>query len=59
MLLDSLEDGVIEEILVFANIFDFSGVNRTQKWTRTVNFRYVLILKKLKILKKIFGTVFV
>ena len=38
MLLDSPENAVFKKVLVFAIIFDFPGVNRAQKWTKTVNW---------------------
>ena len=38
MLLDSPENAVFKKVLVFAIIFDFSRVNRAQKWTKTVNW---------------------
>ena len=54
----SPEDAVFGEILVF-NIFNFSGLNRAQKWCKTVNFGYVLFEQKLKILKNSSNTVFI
>ena len=42
MLIDTPKNAVSGEILVFDIIFDFSGVNWIQKWTKTVNFEYVL-----------------
>ena len=38
MLLDSPENAVFKKVLVFAIIFDFPGVNRAQKWTKSVNW---------------------
>ena len=38
MLLDSPENAVFKKVLVFAIIFYFPGVNRAQKWTKTVNW---------------------
>ena len=38
MLRDSPENAVFKKVLVFAIIFDFPGVNRAQKWTKTVNW---------------------
>ena len=51
MLLDSAEDEVVGEILVFTNIFYFSGLNKAQKWTKTVNFGYVPLRKNSKFWK--------
>ena len=50
MLFDSPEDLVFGEILLFPNIFYFPGVNRAQKWTKTVNVGYALFEHELKIL---------
>ena len=59
MLLDSAEDVVFGEILVFTNIFEFPRLNKAQKWTKIVNFGYVSFEEKLKILKNASNTVFV
>ena len=59
MLLESTEDVVFGEILVFGNIFDFPGLKKAQNWTKTVNFGYVCFEEKLEILKNSSNTVFV
>ena len=59
MLLDSAEGAVFGEILIFANIFDFTGQNKAQNWNKTVNIGYVPFEEKLKILKNSSNTVFV
>ena len=38
---DSPKDVVSGKIKAFGNILCFPGVNWAQKWTKTVNFRYV------------------
>ena len=43
---DSPKVVVSGKIKVFSNILVFPGVNWAQKWTKTVNFRYVPFLLK-------------
>ena len=59
LLFDSPKDAVFGKIFVFCNILHFPGVYWAQKWTKTVNFRYIPFLPKHKILKDCYYTVFV
>ena len=45
--------------MVFGSIFCFPGVNWAQKWTKTVNFEYILFVLKHLILKDCSHTIFV
>ena len=49
----------LEKILIFGNVLGFLGVSWAQKWTKTINFGYVLFLLKQLILKDCSETVFV
>ena len=57
MLLDTAEDAVFGEILFFNNIFYFPGLNKAQKWTKTVHF--VSFEENSKFWKNSSNTVFV
>ena len=59
MLFDFVEDIVFGKILLFANISVFLGLNRAQKWTKTVKFGYFSFEERLKIWKASSNTVFV
>ena len=50
-LFDSPKDVVSETVLVFDRSLYFPGVNWAQKWTKTVNFGYVLLSLKDTILE--------
>ena len=51
MLFDSQKDSVSEKKFDFWQYFGFSGVNWVQKWTKIINFGYVLFLLKHLILR--------
>ena len=51
VLFDSIKAIVFRKILPFGNIFCFPGENRSQKWTKTVNFGYIPFSPKDIILK--------
>ena len=60
MLFDSNKDVVSgKKVLGFGSILGFLGVKWAQKWTKTVNFGYVLFQLKHLILKDCSETVFV
>ena len=59
MLFDSQKDAVSGKKFVFGNILGFLGLNWAQKWTKTINFGYVLFPLKHLILKDCSETVFV
>ena len=60
VLFDSHKDAFSgKKTLVFGNILGFLGVHWVQKWTKTINFGYVLFPLKHSILKDCSETVFV
>ena len=58
-LFDIHKDSISGKFLVFGNILGLLEENWAQKWTKTINFGYVLFLLKHLILKDCSETVFV